>query len=331
MLDACWFFFFKSLGFSHFEVIVKKIQSVTRKMAPRRKLRCGIGAQCWVYLKYMHPQKEIREFYKNWTSQDKMRDLLVIGREVRSVRGKQKMCVLFRHSSFENVTLYCTKQYGGHVVKEGDEAGIFDRVANIQLPIEEPPQQVEEATNDDGDEIPEGIFNLTGANSEDICHVRNLGFTVDDDNDPAPENIPDNQPVPNTNQTWGWNGIDYRAQANVINVNPTLSHGLPNLQPDPDSLSLASLFMTFFPTTFLFDIILKATNKNINEAQKVITKGELLKFIGIWLFMAITSGFPRRDTSCSFIHAFSISTIQRQILGNQRRHISLEQKYGRSI
>ena len=264
-------------------------------MAPRKKLRCGIGAQCWVYIKYMHPQKVVREFYKNYTSRDRMNDLLVIGREVKTVKGNLKMCVLFRHSSFENVTLYCTKQYAGHVVKEGDEAGIFDQVGDLQHPTEEVPEQADEEGRSDGDDIPEGIFNLSGANSEDISHVRNLGFTVDDDNDPAPENIPDNQPLPNTNQTWGCTGMDYRAQANVMNVNPNLEHRLSDLQPDLDSLTLASLFMTFFPTNFLFDVILKATNKTLNGEQKEITKGELLRFIGIWLFMATTSGFPRRD------------------------------------
>ena len=193
-------------------------------MAPRKKLKCGVGAQCWVYLKFMHPQKEIRQFYKNWSSNDKMIDLLVIGREVKKIKGKSKMCVLFRHNDFENITLYCAKQYGNHVIKEGDAVGYFDNVPSVS---DEDPREVQDEIQVEnvGDEIPDGVFNLSGSNSEDISHVRNLGFAVDDDNDPAPENVPDEEAVPDVQQSWGWNGIDYRAQENVMNVNPVFNHG----------------------------------------------------------------------------------------------------------
>ena len=181
-----------------------------------------------------------------------MTDLLVIGREVRRIQAKPKMCVLFRHVDFENITLYCTKQYGNHVVKEGDAAGFFDRAVDFPL-TESPEEEVEQEPQEDdiGDKIPSGVFNMSGANSEDITHVRNLGFEVDDDNDSAPDNIPNGDTVEETNQSWGWNGIDYRAQGNVMNVNPTLNHGLPELLPDPDPLTLASLFITFFLTELL--------------------------------------------------------------------------------
>ena len=54
--------------------------------------------------------------------------------------------------------------------------------------------------------------------AEDIARVRNEGFEVDDDNDPAPENIPDPAEGPPVvieaglyeGQTWGWDGIDCR-------------------------------------------------------------------------------------------------------------------------
>ena len=52
---------------------------------------------------------------------------------------------------------------------------------------------------------------------EDITRVRAEGFEVDDDNDPAPENVPglfDVPPVVNgglfEGQSWGWDGIDHR-------------------------------------------------------------------------------------------------------------------------
>ena len=53
--------------------------------------------------------------------------------------------------------------------------------------------------------------------------------------------------------------------------------------------------MRFFPTAYLFNVILKATNTNLDNGEIEITKGEMLRFIGIWFFMDTTSGFPCQD------------------------------------
>ncbi len=44
------------------------------------------------------------------------------------------------------------------------------------------------ATNEEGMEIAEFVFNAQNR-AEDIALVQNMGFEVDDDNKPAPENI----------------------------------------------------------------------------------------------------------------------------------------------
>ena len=56
--------------------------------------------------------------------------------------------------------------------------------------------------------------------AEDIACGRAEGFEVDDDNDPAPENVPglfDVPPVVNgglfEGQSWGWDGIDHLQMA----------------------------------------------------------------------------------------------------------------------
>ena len=79
------------------------------------------------------------------------------------------MCVIFRQVDFENITLYCTKQYGNHVVKESDAAGFFDWAADVAQ-TESPEEEVEQEPQVDniGDKVPTGISNISGANSEDI-------------------------------------------------------------------------------------------------------------------------------------------------------------------
>ncbi len=51
--------------------------------------------------------------------------------------------------------------------------------------------------------------------AEDILLVHNQGLEVDDNNEPAPENIPAAGEIPLTTnlqpgQSWGWDGIDER-------------------------------------------------------------------------------------------------------------------------
>ena len=59
------------------------------------------------------------------------------------------------------------------------------------------------------------VFQATGDLCKDIAAARAAGLTIDDDNEPAPENIPApnlcHEHDPNTGlnhgQSWGWNGI----------------------------------------------------------------------------------------------------------------------------
>ena len=48
---------------------------------------------------------------------------------------------------------------------------------------------------DNGNEINDDIYHAQNNADEDIANVRAEGFLVDDDNNPAPENIPDAVPV----------------------------------------------------------------------------------------------------------------------------------------
>ena len=258
-------------------------------MAKKKSKQCGVGAVVWAYTKYIHPFREVRSFYPNMTDKCKMIDLLVIGREVRRVQKKDQLVVLFRHDHFPNMTIYSVKRWI-HITKEGDPAHFFDVNAVTSAP--DPEESIEDVPG--SDEIPDRVFH-SGNNSEDIAHIRSLGLDVDDDNEPAPENIPDEDPLPELNQTWGWDGIDHRAVGNHMNVKPVLTHRLGELPRDPSQEAIASLFMTLFPTAYLENTILKATNKNLDAGVLEVTMGELLRFIGIWLFLATTAGFPRRD------------------------------------
>ena len=135
-----------------------------------------------------------------------MEDILVIGQGVKKIKGKEHMCALFRHDSFPNKVLYCCKKWESHVVSEGGPKDFFCQAPSV---VEEDATEKEDS-DEDRVAIPEHVFHM-GANDEDIAHIRSLGFSVDDDNEPVPENIPDPNDDPNKGaeeETWGWDGMD---------------------------------------------------------------------------------------------------------------------------
>ena len=265
-------------------------KSRTKKNLTMVKKSMGIGAVCRVMMKYLHPSQNIRDKYPNHTSSEKLGELIVIRQEVKKVNRKDQMCIVMRHDSWPNQEMYCVKKWA-KIIQEGDPASFFDQVAPRQ---EAETQVLPTATNDDTDEIPEQVFQSRGSNHEDISFVRSLGLGVDDDNDPAPENIPNGASI-NTEQSWGWDGVDPRQAGQFFDHGARLNHGLDEIPCDPMPITLVHLFLTLFPRKYLEEVILKKTNETIEDEIGEITIGELLRFLGIWFFLATTSGFARRE------------------------------------
>ncbi len=62
----------------------------------------------------------------------------------------------------------------------------------------------------------------------DIDFVRNQGLVVDDDNEPAPENVPQKQVIfvgLFDIQRWGFDGINCKAASVPINLSPCFQSG----------------------------------------------------------------------------------------------------------
>ena len=102
--------------------------------------------------------------------------------------------------------------------------------------------------------------------AEDIARVRNEGFEVDDDNDPAPKNIPapaEELPVVidgglYEGQTWGWDGIDRRHTAGGRFDEPSFHQGFA-----PVGKTYLQLFLHFFPMTCFSEVLLPQTSVGV--------------------------------------------------------------------
>ena len=193
----------------------------SRKRKSNPKLRPGVGATCSVLIRFLHPSRGVRDTILNYTSAHRLDNLLLIKEEEKLVNHKNQKCFVFRHDRFPNVELYSSKRWT-RIDKEGPELQLFtnevstdvnDSVSNDDSAAR---GGVDEAL-DDEIELDMNVMNATNT-AEDIMYVRGLGLTVDDDNAPAPENVPD-PTTPNDEpsahglketQSFGWNGFDER-------------------------------------------------------------------------------------------------------------------------
>ncbi len=87
-----------------------------------------------------------------------------------------------------------------------EEQGPLDQLWEDAAPAEASAATV--AINEGGKEIADFVFNAQNQ-AEDIALVQDMGFMVDDDNEPAPKNVPaDGAPVNGEalleGQNWGW-------------------------------------------------------------------------------------------------------------------------------
>ena len=108
---------------------------------------------------------------------------------------------------------------------------------------------------------------------------------VDDDNDPAPENIPYGTTTKssNPNGKWGWNGQYHQKLTGAHNLQPKLNivSGI-----HLDVLGCVAMFLIFFSKVFVEIVIIKLTSDALVQP---LSMGEFLQFIGIWLVITRAS------------------------------------------
>ena len=181
-----------------------------------------------------------------------MDELLTQQQEFKNVNRKKQLCLVFRHDKFPNIELYCVKcwavvtEEGPTPFPEEDEG----RMCDDQYKKEE------NDTEKDGREIPADV---RLGSQENIDMMMAEGFDVDDDNQPAPENVPD------TNDTLENNDGLYPGQKWIdVNICERKSRCGDNWSPrfyagNIYELSIFALFK-FFPVDWLLNILLVETN-----------------------------------------------------------------------
>ena len=190
-----------SLSSTCFKLVHKVFEKYSKNIFDyAKKLRLGIGAKCTVNFKYLQPANIMSETYPEKTAHVLVENLLVIKQDTRQGNKSQQSVVIFFHDDFNTAVVYCVKQWS-KITNEGSEENLFERNQIVS--------DIEGAGADAEYSVPiDSTTVRSGNHSDDIVMVKKQGLMVDDDNDPAPENIPDVTTTRSstTNGKWGWNG-----------------------------------------------------------------------------------------------------------------------------
>ncbi len=258
----------------------------------RRKLRLGSGAKCWSLFSQLHPKPSLLAHCSNPEPRKKVTSLVATKIEAVTRQGRTYQAVFFSSEEFPGEELFCALHYC-HVFEEGPPENFFDANEEDAEPgdVAPPAVPVEEVAV----ELDPAVF-AAGNHAEDIEFVRNQGLEVDDDNEPAPENVPrlgenSNHDNLNEGQSWGFDFIDQRAITGVVDQSPMFQGGW-----NPKKKSMVDIFVKLLPWDFfLSTIIAHTSNALVLEKMSPLTDGEFLRYIGLWFLMATVSGFSRTD------------------------------------
>ena len=125
--------------------------------------------------------------------------------------------------------------------------------------------------------------NHGGANK--LAAALNGVVDIDNDNEPAPENIPGmvNDSTFSLESEWGHSGICYCHQQNIPSSKAMMMNSVNVSRSD----LYLQLFECFFPKSFIETAMLPAMNQQINDP---VTYGEFLQWISLWILMSAVDG-----------------------------------------
>jgi hypothetical protein len=243
----------------------------------------GNGAKVSVFAKFLHPKAYIKRLFPNYRP-NKRFDCVVRGCGIE----KDQVVLYIECDEITNQTvgdehprprLY---SFHGHftVVQPCDGDDQYTRIPDpTEIVAIRAPEEV------DRKEFQGELLRLV---QEDAAypHIEDMGILgdveVDDDNLPAPENVPTLAPVNNNGPVvyrggWGHSGVCNRQATTAAgNFNPSF----PN-HPSPNK-TLVELFEILFPVDYLENVVIGNINNSFDSNQPPVKYGEFLRFLGIF-------------------------------------------------
>lgn len=265
----------------------------------RKKKTMGTGALISVLANRVHPSKYIREKHRNIRNGMRLIDCWVIRREVKKISRKDQEAIVFSHNDYVDddgtlIELHAVIRFC-KILQEGPPAQFFvDNSSDVEDDSRQPLEQGQL-------EIPREAHLATNSRTalaDIIVELRNQGFSIDDDNAPAPENVPVDEGESlisnnsnNVMKEWGHNGLCYRKVTEARDCRASLK----KYCTDEVKFSKLQYFEMMIPKQFIVDVMLVSMNQKIQPGADPISYGEFLKFLGLRFLMATVQGPQYRE------------------------------------
>ena len=192
-------------------------------------------------IKFLHPSELIRKAYPNPLNQQWLENCITLRQDVKKIKQKEQLSLVVTHHDFkyddgELLELYAVKRHF-KVENEGDPDYFFDGVAkddNEQTKEEVLPQVIDDE-----------LMGVNDGGPQNLAAALNGVVDSDDDNEPAPENVP----TPGVSTTTvpspecGHEGICYQCQPS----NPNSKAKLADLVDVTRNNIYVQLFERLFP------------------------------------------------------------------------------------
>ena len=303
-----------------------------------RKKTLGAGAQVSIFTRFLHPSAIIRNKYPNLETHHQLEGCHVVRREEKKICGRTQVALVVTHAEFRDENGLLVHLHGAeskfHLQQEGLPEFFFP---SLEVQGQAPPPaativQAPASTADENERKADNTFNHGGSSTpdlvrridqrrtvlpEDVEGLRGI-VQIDDDNLPAPENIPGpaievpGAPAPDNNNNnniyapdWGHDGVCLRKTAGGVSTSAKMLSLTPDSNPN-----LVQLFEQFFPIQYVKQVILVETNKQLPKSNP-LTYGEFLLFVGVIFLMSTLKFESRRDLwSTQKVNMFSGAPIR---------------------
>ena len=256
----------------------------------------GVGAKGSCLVKKFSPSAPLRAHFGNeYHNKTRLTNCTIVRKSFGRVRARSQETWLYHvtHDAFPSQEFVVNKHgFRVEVACPNQEDIFVDELPAANLPA--PPvvdhnASLRQSSEDAQPSVQDPATNGRNLAPSEVQELRDQGITVDDDNEPLPENIiTGNEPLPSAG-TWK----DLRQCRREQSEHATKPKGKWNNHSwtaiaDYNELTL---FMMCFPMTYVKDVIIKEMNKHLLNPT---CPREFMVFLGCIFFMACYQGIGDR-------------------------------------
>ena len=266
----------------------------------RKKKKASVGAVGSATARFFHPSAPIRERWPNdQHKKHRVTGVVVVRRCVHKINRRDQSAYECRIPDIEESRTFFIARAKLRIdasapVSFEEE----DLLATGAAPQGQPDPLAGAAILDaraSSENFTQSLVDKARFNAEDIAALRAQGITVDDDNEPAPENAEAPPALPN-NQRPAFVGEWVKplscprlADPNVVNHPGRFKH---HTWPAIALMSPFTLFRMCFFEDYVNDVIIPTTNLYLEGEE--LTIREFYCWLGCWLFMSCYEGIEDR-------------------------------------